>query len=205
MTIHHSSDSKTFRRPLSKVVLTGAGALLVVGLATACSSNTSSTQAASPGTATASSAASTPASAPSTGATAATQSSATTSAQPTSSTGSNPLAVLAPATLPPVSDECTRALTHDADGNVQPISCTGGVNVNAWKYYASSGDSSLLALGRGATQVAVYQAMCHDYTNVYKTKAIVGNVEEIAQDYYGWTVNASALQQELVNQGCAAS
>ena len=79
------------------------------------------------------------------------------------------------------------------------------MNVNAWKYYASSGDSSLLALGRGATQVAVYQAMCHDYTNVYKTKAIVGNVEEIAQDYYGWTVNASALQQELVNQGCAAS
>jgi len=47
--------------------------------------------------------------------------------------------------------------------------------------------------------------MCHDYTNVYKTKAIVGNVEEIAQDYYGWSVNASALQHELVNQGCAAS
>jgi len=107
--------------------------------------------------------------------------------------------------MPPVSGECARALTHDADGNVQPISCAGGVNVNAWKYYASSGDSSLLGLGRGATQAAVYRAMCHDYTTVYKTKAIVGNVEEIAQAYYGWTVNAGALQQELVNQGCAAT
>jgi len=204
MTIPASSYSKTFRL-LSKVVRTGAGALLVAGLAMACSSNTSSMQAASPPAATASAAASTPVTAPSAAATATTGSSATIGTQSEWPTGIGPRAVLAPATVPPVSDECTRVLIHDADGNVQPVACAGGVNVNAWKYYASAGDSSLLALGRGATQAAIYQAMCHDYTDVYKTKAITGTVEEIAQDYYGWTVNASALQHELVNQGCPAS
>lgn len=209
MTIRNIPDSRLARYRLTKSVLAAAVTLVVASLATACSSSPSSSQAVGPATLTTRAAASTPpstaVSAPAAGATASVQPTAAASEQSTRSTGSDPLAVLAPAIVPPVSDECTQALIHDADGNVQPISCAGGVNVDAWQYYASSGGSKLLTLGRDASQTAIYQAMCYDYNYVFRTKPIVGNVEQIAQAYYGWTVNAGALQQQLVIHGCPSS
>jgi hypothetical protein len=131
--------------------------------------------------------------------------------EPTSTTPSTspesqpyPRETLGPATVPPVSDECSLALTHDADGNVTPRLCpNGGVNVLAWKYYAN-GDSQTLALGREATTNQVVQAMCHDYVWHYGTNPLTISLQQLAAAYYGWafpTDPATVFQR----QGCASA
>lgn len=118
-------------------------------------------------------------------------------------------AILAPATVPPVSDECTLQVAYDADGNVSPLLCaSGGVNTIAWHRLAY-GDgtvpakSELLTLGRYASPEQVYQAICHDYTDIFKTKPVTGSVEQIAKSYYGWQFGVDPLQ-EFDQLGCPA-
>jgi hypothetical protein len=102
----------------------------------------------------------------------------------------NPRAVLPPATVPPVSNECTEKVIHDEDGNVSPLLCHhGGVNTVAWRHYAY-GKTRLLRLGRHATSGRVYAAMCYDYEYVYKTRPMTISAEELAQVYYGWHFTA---------------
>jgi hypothetical protein len=121
------------------------------------------------------------------------------------------LAVLAPAAVPPVSAECAEQLTYGADGNISPLTCAnGGVNTPAWHIlaYGESGttlnSSELLRLGRYANPTQVYQAMCYDYANVYKTKPITESAEEIAQAYYGWVFGVDPVQN-FETSGCPAS
>lgn len=129
------------------------------------------------------------------------------------STASAPadLAVLTPATVPPVSAECTEQVTYDADGNVSPLTCAnGGVNTVAWQNYAygqttTLDGSELLRLGRYASPAQVYQAMCYDYADVYKTKPATESAEEIAQAYYGWKFAGGTPLQEFAQTGCPAS
>jgi hypothetical protein len=116
-------------------------------------------------------------------------------------------AILPPATVPPVSDECTEQVTYDADGNASPLTCPGGgVNTVAWQWYASAHTSTLqtselLKLGLYATPSQVYQAICYDYTNVFKTKPMTESAGEIAQSYYGWRFGVNPLQ-EFEQLGC---
>jgi hypothetical protein len=119
------------------------------------------------------------------------------------------LAILAPATMPPVSAECTEQVTYDADGNVSPLTCTNaGVNTIAWHAYAygQSGTtpdgSELLKLGQYASPTQVYQAMCYDYANVYKTKSVTESAEVIAAAYYGWQFAGGSPAAEFVMDGC---
>jgi hypothetical protein len=132
-------------------------------------------------------------------------------AQPSGSpvTGTADLrAILPPATVPPVSNECTLPVTFDSDGNVSPLTCAGGgVNRTAWNWYASGGtstlvNSELLRLGLYATPGQAYQAMCYDYANVYKTKPITERAEEIAQTYYGWQFAGDNPLQDFEQLGC---
>jgi hypothetical protein len=112
--------------------------------------------------------------------------------------------VLPPATVPPVKDECTEQLVYGADGNVSPLTCPGGgVNTAAWKQLAVNG-TELLGLGLYATPTQVYQAVCHDYDTVYKTKPITESAEEIAQAYYQWKFGVNPLS-EFEQVGCPKS
>jgi len=115
-------------------------------------------------------------------------SASTTTSSPTLRT------ILAPATAPPVSDECTLQLTYDADGNVTPLLCpSGGVNVLAWQHYAggsigseSPRPTTVMELGPYASPPQVYQAMCSDYVNIFGTNPLTISAEELSASYYGW-------------------
>jgi hypothetical protein len=119
--------------------------------------------------------------------------------------------VLRPATVPPVSAECTQPLTHDADGNVQPLLCpSGGVNTAAWQVYASGSVgngpviwSRTLGLGPGATSTQVWQAMCTDYADMYGTKPLTESAETLAAAYYGWHFSTDPAT-EFTTRGCPA-
>lgn len=199
MTINNNSNIQLPHRALCRAALAGVTAVALAGLAMACSPTTSSTTAATTSSAKA------PGSS-----TAAAQPSTTPSAQPTTSAGTVPSsdqAVLSPATVPPVDKECSYPVTRTADGNATPLFCEDGrLNADAWNFYfASFADSELLTLGRGATATQVYQAMCHDYSDLRMTKPETESTEAIAQAYYGWDVNTSALSARLTNQGCPSS
>lgn len=122
----------------------------------------------------------------------------------------NPRAVLAPATVPPVKNECLRALLRDADGNVQPLLCpNGGVNVNAWKQYARGWVghppliwSKTMRLGRHPSAKDVFDAMCVDLARVYGTMPLTESAETLAAAYYGWHFSGSNPSQEFGNQPC---
>jgi hypothetical protein len=101
-------------------------------------------------------------------------------------------------------------VTYDADGNVSPLTCAdGGVNAIAWHSYAYSGTalngSELLRLGRYASPAQVYQAMCHDNADVYKTNPVTQSAEEIAQAYYGWRFAGDNPLQDFERLGCQPS
>jgi signal peptidase I len=118
---------------------------------------------------------------------------ATTSPPPTTTTASNPaLAVLAPATVPPVSAECTIAVTISADGNASPQLCAnGGVNVAAWNWYRNS-YGSILALGPDTSETSVIAAMCAASPPYPE----IENAAKLAGSYYGWSfAGIAALSQ----------
>jgi hypothetical protein len=123
---------------------------------------------------------------------------------------SNPRAVLAPARVPPVKNECLRALLHDADGNVQPVLCpNGGVNVDAWRHYARGWVghppliwSKTMGLGPHPSAKDVFDAMCVDMAKVYGTIPLTESAETLAAAYYGWRFSRGNPSQELGNQPC---
>jgi hypothetical protein len=131
--------------------------------------------------------------------------------QPTNQpTASFARTVLAPATVPPVSAECTVRLTFDADGNVSPLLCPGGgVNTVAWRQYAGGGvgggpvtSSKVLGAGPFATPQQVFQAMCSDFAHVYRTRPLTESAELLAQAYYGWSFAGDNPLTDFENLGC---
>jgi Domain of unknown function (DUF929) len=144
----------------------------------------------------------------------------TTSPAPTGTTeAAGSRTVLAPATVAPVSNECTIQLSHDADGNVTPLLCDdGGVNVFAWRQYAkgyvcgaastdcgSSTWAKMMQLGADADSAEVYQAMCSDYKDIYGTKPLTISGEELAAAYYGWNFAGGSPVSKFEQEGCPAS
>jgi hypothetical protein len=135
------------------------------------------------------------------------------SAPVSSAADGSPRAVLAPATVPPASNECALQVTFDADGNASPLLCSdGGVNTIAWLHYdkgAVGGQpvtfSKVLGLGPFASPAQVYQAMCSDYQNVYGTRPITESAEQLAQAYYGWKFAGDSPLADFENLGCPAS
>ena len=117
-------------------------------------------------------------------------------------------AILAPARVAPVRDECSHSLVHDADGNVAPLLCANGdVNILAWRWYAKGWVfhgpfvwSTTMGLGRYATYRQVVAAMCVDMANIYGTIPMTLSSETLAAAYYGWHFArdpASEFEMEL--------
>jgi hypothetical protein len=204
VAIGEVSEAKHPYRVVCRAVFAGAGVLVLAGVATGCSASGGGPTASGRTTARP-------------GAAAAAQPGATATASPvTSSAASSRRAILAPATVPPVSDECTEQLITDADGNVSPLLCSGGgVNTLAWKHYATGwtksgfnpgGYSDTLGLGPSATAYDVDSAMCYDFRNTYGTRPITVAGEELAQAYYGWTFTAADNPvEDFETGGCSAS
>jgi hypothetical protein len=115
---------------------------------------------------------------------------ATTSTSSTTSTTIPNLniAVLAPATVPPMVNECRQSLSYSADGNASPLTCaSGGLNVLAWRFYASVG-TAVMSLGRSATLHQIYGAMCTDMSVDHATNPEENFAATLASEYYGWNV-----------------
>ena len=140
----------------------------------------------------------------------------TTTTVPTSATQpQGARGILAPASVPPVSNECTIPLTHDADGNVTPLVCPGGgVNKPAWQQYArghtctstacgSTTWSKVMQLGPGATATEVFQAMCLDYKHIFGTNPLTVSAEQLANTYYGWQFVANNPVSTFEQKGCS--
>jgi len=114
--------------------------------------------------------------------------STTTSSTTTTTTPNLNLAILAPATVPPLVNECRQKLAYSFDGNASPLTCTsGGLNVLAWRFYASVG-TSVMSLGRGASLHQIYGAMCTDWSVDHATNPEEENAATLASEYYGWDV-----------------
>lgn len=126
--------------------------------------------------------------------------------------GASARAVLTPATITPVSDECALPLTHYQDGNAGPLLCPGGgVNVLAWQDFAegqvSGGPrswSQTMALGPNASATQVWQAMCTDKPRVYGTNTLTLSAQKLAAAYYGWDFHGPDPGTEFQQNGCPA-
>lgn len=94
--------------------------------------------------------------------------------------------------LPPASDLpngalCTAPIHATADGNADPLLCTGGaVNVQAWKFYASI-SASILGLGLNPTEGQAQSAICDDFNHNHATKPEETSGFQLAKAYYGWS------------------
>ena len=102
--------------------------------------------------------------------------------------------VLAPASVPPVVDECDHSLQIGADGNISPLTCDGKLNVRAWQHLARE-NLLVLSLGADVLPSQVLQAMCSDLPNT--TKPIEVSVYDMAKLYYGWRFGLNPRKQFL--------
>jgi hypothetical protein len=104
---------------------------------------------------------------------------------------------LKPAPDPPVARECRHALLHDADGNVEPLTCAPGkVNVEAWQWYARNTFVPLLALPRSASLLAAEKALCSPQSSTGPNRM---SEYTLASLYNGWhfTRNPIALWESV--------
>lgn len=96
------------------------------------------------------------------------------------------MTVLPPATVPPVVRECSSPLSYSSDGNAAPLICAnGGLNVNAWHFYAPLG-RDVMGLGRDASIKQAEAAMCNDWTVNHATAPEEQSAGTLAAHYYGW-------------------
>jgi hypothetical protein len=109
--------------------------------------------------------------------------------------------VLAPAQNLPRIGECSAKLTHNADGNVEPLLCTDGhVNVLAWDYYARIGDAPILRLGPGASEREIETTLCTVQDATVQQRL---NEFTLVSAYNGWAFG-SRPAQVLNGAGCSA-
>ena len=79
------------------------------------------------------------------------------------------------------------SLTTSGDGNVSPLLCPdGGVNVRAWRVYATN-NLLVMEQPRNASEYQVVQALCSDLADGHTTLTIEDSAEELAAHYNGWS------------------
>jgi hypothetical protein len=94
--------------------------------------------------------------------------------------------VLAPATVAPVVHECHQTVTKTQDGNAMPLICdAGGLNVDAWNFYAKLG-TSVMSIGRTSTVARLIAAMCNDVIVNHATSSQEVSAAALASYYYAW-------------------
>lgn len=109
------------------------------------------------------------------------------------------LSRLFPAPDLPVGHPCSRALFHDADGNVTPLLCSPTrFNTQAWHWYARNSSVPVLALGRHATLSDVEGALCRVQSS---TAAMRYSEYQLARTYNDWRFSQSPITL-WENHGC---
>lgn len=113
-------------------------------------------------------------------------------------------AALAPASIPPVVDECSVPLSIGANGNAGPLLCEGGkLNTRAWEYFAKN-SPLVMALGPNVIPDQVLRAMCSDLQAEPpqgSTIPIELSAYQLAATYYGWDFGVDP-RQEFVEGNC---
>jgi hypothetical protein len=106
---------------------------------------------------------------------------------------------LSPAPNLPVGHACTRALVHDADGNVTPLLCSPTrFNVEAWRWYARNAPVPVLSLPRHATLSEVEGALCRVQSS---TAAMRYSEYQLARTYNNWRFSPNPITLWETN-GC---
>jgi hypothetical protein len=109
-------------------------------------------------------------------------------------------AVLPPASIPSAMALCHQPLIETANGNADPIFCTGGsLNVEAWTYLASN-QPTLFLLGPKATLAEVTAAMCADVRASINSTVI--STYELAAAYFGWSFDEDPTAILYSDPGC---
>jgi len=128
--------------------------------------------------------------------TSATQSSTTVN-QPGNS--SNPYAVLAPATVPSKTAECSTPISFQTNGDSGPIQCANGdLNATEWNALAAL-EPSVLGLGYSPSENQVEADLCSDANasnsdaNTKNSAIVEQTVYQIASLYYGWSFPSSPV------------
>jgi len=116
----------------------------------------------------------------------------TTTTSATTTSGPANRAILAPASVAPLVDECTQQLQFGVDGTAGPLTCsTGELNTLAWQYYAAF-KLGVMSLGPYATPSGVFQTLCSDA--VHSSGPIAADAYSLAATYYGWSFAINPTQ-----------
>jgi hypothetical protein len=119
---------------------------------------------------------------------------------PSSSSSPSKSARLAPAPSLPIAAECSIHLVTSVDGNVSSLLCPdGGVNVRAWRTYATN-NLLVMVQPRGASEYQVVQAFCSDLAAGHTTLPIEQSAEELATHYNGWSFGGDSA---ATNPNCS--
>ncbi|HEY1645772.1 MAG TPA: hypothetical protein VGF75_05385 [Candidatus Saccharimonadales bacterium] len=103
----------------------------------------------------------------------------------TTSSTTSAYAVLAPATVPSKTAECSQAISYASNGVPGSIQCANGdLNATDWQALAAL-EPNVLSLGYGASESQVQSTLCSDVeANI--SNPIEETVYQIATLYYGW-------------------
>jgi hypothetical protein len=135
-------------------------------------------------------------------------STANTSGNSTSrTTSNNPYAVLAPATEPSKTAECSEPIVYGTNGSPSPLQCPNGqLNATAWNALSAL-EPSVMSLGYSATESQVQAAICSDAnaadedSSASTSSAIEASIYQISKLYYAWSFSGDP-SAVLANGSC---
>jgi hypothetical protein len=114
-----------------------------------------------------------------------------------SKSSKNVYAVLAPATVPSKTAECSTPITYNSNGTSGPLTCSNG-NLNVLEWNALSAlEPKVMSLGYSATSAQVQAALCSDANDSASDESTTDSnliesiTYQISAAYYGWNFNPS--------------
>lgn len=130
-----------------------------------------------------------------------------TSPSTTTTSKTDPYAVLSPATLPSKTAECSQPLTFDSSGNSGPVQCSNGeLNILEWNALSAL-EPTVMTLGYSPTIAQVQSDLCSDANasssdaNTKNSYVVEATVYQISALYYGWSFSTNPTSV-LTNNGC---
>lgn len=124
-----------------------------------------------------------------------------------SKSASNSYAVLAPATVPSKTAECSTPLTYNSNGTSGPLQCTNGdLNVLEWNALSAL-EPKVMTLGYSPTIAQVQADLCSDASDSASDESVTDSnliealTYQITAAYYGWTFSPSPTSV-LTNASC---
>jgi hypothetical protein len=127
--------------------------------------------------------------------------SAVSSPSPIPSASSVARQILPPAKSLPVVALCSQLVSTQPDGTAGPLICSnGGLNVQAWKFFAPL-TPRVLAVGPAVSLARLQIALCRDVNVSHASLAQEISAYGLAAAYYGWnfTTDPTGI---LATSGC---